>query len=131
MLKEFRKFINRGNVIDLAVAVIIGAAFNEIVTSLIEDIITPALLNPVMSAVGADRLSELGFNGILYGNFLAAVLNFLVIALVIFFLVRAINSLQDQKEQAPEAEEYSTQEKLLIEIRDLLRDRSNRGDPQR
>ncbi len=130
MFNEFRKFINRGNVVDLAVAVIIGAAFNEIVTSLIEDIITPALLNPVMSAVGADRLAKLGFNGILYGNFLAAVLNFLVVSLVIFFLVRAINSLQDQKEEAPKAEEYSTQEKLLIEIRDLLRDRSG-SNPQR
>jgi large conductance mechanosensitive channel len=123
MLKEFREFINRGNVIDLAVAVIIGAAFSAIVTSLIEDIITPAILNPVMSTVGADRLAELSFNGILYGNFLAAVLNFLVIAVVVFLLVRAVNVMQKQKEKQPEAPEFSTEEKLLMEIRDLLKKR--------
>src|SRR6478672_4437074 len=91
MLREFRDFINRGNVIDLAVAVIIGTAFSAIVTSLIADIITPLLLNPAMRAAHVNDLAQLSINGIKYGSFLAAVLNFIVVAFIIFLLVRAIN----------------------------------------
>ena len=93
MFKEFKDFIAKGNVIDLAVAVIMGGAFGAIVTSLIEDLITPVLLNPVMQAAQVDELSKLTLNGIKYGNFLAAVLNFLVIAFVMFMLVRSINNM--------------------------------------
>ncbi len=88
-LSRFRDFIMRGNVVDLAVAVIIGAAFSKIVDSLVADIITPAILNPAMQAAGVDRLSELSAGGIQYGLFLAAVLNFLVIAFCIYVLVQA------------------------------------------
>lgn len=88
-LSGFRDFIMRGNVVDLAVAVIIGAAFSKIVDSLVGDIITPAILNPAMEAAGVDQLSELSANGIQYGLFLAAVLNFLVIAFCIYVLVQA------------------------------------------
>lgn len=88
-LAGFREFIMRGNVIDLAVAVIVGAAFSKIIDSLVADIITPVILNPAMKAAGVDRLAELSAGGIQYGLFLAAVLNFLVIAFCIYALVQA------------------------------------------
>jgi large conductance mechanosensitive channel len=91
-LADFRDFIMRGNVIDLAVAVIIGAAFNQVIQSLVEDIITPAILQPALDAAGVDQLSELSANGIRYGLFLAAVLNFLVISFVIFLIIRSFES---------------------------------------
>ncbi len=116
--QDFRDFALKGNVVDLAVAVIIGAAFGKIVTSLIEDIITPAILNPAMEAAGVDQLSELSFNGIKYGSFLAAVLNFLVIALVIFLMIRAIEGAR-RKLQRKEAlaEEVSPEEAVAVEER--------------
>lgn len=86
---DFRKFIMQGNVIDLAVAVVIGGAFGKIVTSLVEDIITPAILQPALAAANVSDLQNLSVNGIKYGVFLAAILNFLVIALCIFLLIRA------------------------------------------
>jgi len=88
-LSGFGEFIMRGNVVDLAVAVIIGAAFSKIIGSLVGDIITPLILNPAMKAAGVDRLEELSAGGIQYGLFLAAVLNFLVIAFCIYLLVQA------------------------------------------
>lgn len=89
-LADFRDFILRGNVMDLAVAVIIGGAFNKIVNSLVTDLITPVILQPALQAAGVDQLSGLTAGGIKYGLFLAAVLNFLVIAFVIFLLIRAV-----------------------------------------
>lgn len=82
----------RGNVIDLAVAVVIGAAFSKIIDSLVADIITPAILNPALAAAKVENLSQLSLNGIKYGLFLAAVLNFLVIALCIFVLIRSFEA---------------------------------------
>ncbi|MCE7985427.1 MAG: large conductance mechanosensitive channel protein MscL [Caldilinea sp. CFX5] len=121
MLKEFRDFIQRGNVIDLAVAVIMGAAFGAVVTSLIGDIITPVLLNPVMQAMQVDELAKLSINGIKYGVFLAAILNFLVVAFVMFMLVRSINSMTKKKEEKPATPpEIPADIKLLTDIRDLL-----------
>jgi large conductance mechanosensitive channel len=125
MIKEFREFINRGNVIDLAVAVIIGAAFSAIVASLVADIITPLLLNPLMQAANIDDLANLSINGIKYGLFLAAVLNFLVVAFILFLLVRAINRMSRKPKAEPEAPpEPSEEEKLLREIRDLLKEQN-------
>ena len=88
-LAGFRDFIMRGNVVDLAVAVIIGAAFSKIIDSLVADIITPAILNPAMETAGVDKLADLSAGGVQYGLFLAAVLNFLVIAFCIYILVQA------------------------------------------
>lgn len=102
-LADFRDFIMRGNVIDLAVAVIIGAAFNQVISSLVEDIITPALLQPALTAAGVDQLSALSANGIKYGLFLAAVINFLVIAFVIFLLIRAFESAKHRFAREEEA----------------------------
>ena len=120
-IKDFKTFAIKGNVIDLAIAVIIGAAFSAIVASLVTDIITPLLLTPALKAVGAENISQLKWGEVKYGNFLAALINFIVIALVIFLLLKGIMSMQKKKEVV-EAEPSST-DKLLAEIRDELRRR--------
>lgn len=89
LLADFQKFIMQGNVIDLAVAVIIGGAFGKIVTSFVEDIITPVILNPALQAAKVNDLQSLSANGVKYGVFLASILNFLVIAFSIFIMIRA------------------------------------------
>ena len=120
-IKDFRAFALKGNVMDLAVAVIIGAAFGAIVSSLVDDIITPLLLTPALKAVGAADISQLKWGEVKYGNFLAAVIKFIVIALVIFSLIRTINSIHKKE---PDTVGPSSTDKLLMEIRDLLRMRS-------
>lgn len=95
---DFKDFLLRGNVVDLAVAVVIGAAFGAIVTSLLEDIITPLLLNPALSAAGVDDIANLSANGIKYGLFLAAVLNFIVIGLVLFSIIRIFERMKRTEE---------------------------------
>ncbi|MBD0278637.1 MAG: large conductance mechanosensitive channel protein MscL [Flavisolibacter sp.] len=122
-IKEFREFALKGNVIDLAIAVIIGAAFGAIVSSLVEDVITPLLLTPALKAAHAEDLSQLAWGGVKYGNFLAAVLKFIIIALVLFLVIQGINRLKRKKdatvaEAAPA--EFTLTEKLLTEIRDGL-----------
>lgn len=121
MLKEFREFIMKGNVIDLAVAVILGAAFGVIVTSFIDDIITPLLLAPALREAGVDNIAALSWNGVKYGNFLSAILKFLLIAFVLFLVIKSINSLKRKQEAAPAGP--TKEEILLTEIRDLLRNR--------
>lgn len=124
VVKEFKEFALKGNVVELAVAVIIGAAFGAIVSSLVEDVITPLLLTPALDAAGVKDLDQLAWGTVKYGNFLANVLKFIIIALVLFFLLKAINSLNRKKDApaaTPKAPEYSLQEKLLIEIRDSLK----------
>ena len=123
MLKELKAFLLRGNVVDLAVAVIIGAAFGAIVTSFVNDVITPLILNPALKAAGVEKIAELTWNGVAYGSFLSAVINFLVIGTVLFFVVKAAEKAQNlgKKEEAvEEAAPAPTQEELLAEIRDLL-----------
>jgi len=129
MFKEFRDFISRGNVMDLAVAVIIGGAFTAIVTSLVDDIVMP-IIGVVLGGVDFTTLSfQVGDATVAYGNFLQAIINFLLIALVIFFMVRGLNKAQamaglqeEEEEEAPP--EPSAEEKLLAEIRDLLKERN-------
>jgi large conductance mechanosensitive channel len=122
MLKEFRDFINRGNVIDLAVAVIIGGAFGAIITSLVNDIIMP-LIGVIIGGIDFAALSiDVGEATILYGSFVQAIVNFSIIAFVVFLVVRSFNKLQKAEEEAPPAPpEPSPEEKLLAEIRDLLK----------
>ena len=123
MLKELKAFLLRGNVVDLAVAVIIGAAYGAIVTSLVNDIITPLILNPALKAARVQNIAQLSWNGVAYGSFLSAVINFLVIGTVLFFVVKAAEKAQNfgKKEEAVEEEAPApTQEELLAEIRDLL-----------
>ena len=122
MLKDLKAFLLRGNIVDLAVAVVIGAAFGAIVTSFVNDIITPLILNPAMKAAGVEKIAQLSWNGVAYGSFLSAVINFLFVGTVLFFVVKAAEKAQNlgKKEEAAEEEAAPTQEELLAEIRDLL-----------
>lgn len=123
MLQEFKAFAMRGNVIDLAVGVVIGAAFNKIVGSLIDDVITPLVLKPALDAANLSHLSELtAFGTVKYGVFLAAVLNFVIVAFVLFLIIKGINAAQKKEEvksATPPAPPADVQ--LLTEIRDLLK----------
>ena len=121
MFKEFKSFIMRGNVVDLAIAVIIGGAFGAIITSFVDDIITPLLLTPFLKAAGADNISQLMWGTVKYGNFLAAVIKFILISFVLFLVVKAMNSMKKKEAAAPPA--GPTQEELLTQIRDLLKNK--------
>jgi large conductance mechanosensitive channel len=122
MLKEFKAFIIRGNVVDLAVGVIIGAAFGSIVNSLVADIITPILLQPALKAAGAEDIAAWKPGGLLVGKFVAAVISFIVIAFVLFLIVRLMNTARRKEEAQPTAPAPPPEDiKLLTEIRDLLK----------
>ncbi|MFM9984687.1 MAG: large conductance mechanosensitive channel protein MscL [Flavobacteriales bacterium] len=122
MIKEFKAFIMRGNVIDLAVGVIIGGAFGAIVNSLVEDIITPLLLKPALEKAGASSIETWAPGGVLAGKFLAAIISFVIIAFVLFLIIKGMNSAMKKKEEAPAPPPGPTnEEKLLMEIRDLLK----------
>ncbi len=123
MLKELKAFLLRGNVVDLAVAVIIGAAFGAIVTSFVNDVITPLILNPALKAAGVEKIAELTWNGVAYGSFLSAVINFLVIGTVLFFVVKAAEKAQNfakKNEEVVEEEPAPTELEVLQEIKALL-----------
>jgi large conductance mechanosensitive channel len=119
--KDFQAFILKGNVIDLAIAVIIGGAFGKIVTSLIEDIITPLLLNPALKAANVQDLAMLQISGIKYGVFLAAVINFFVVAFVIFLMIRSFAALQrrEKQEEVPIEVKPDPQERLTLAMERL------------
>ena len=139
-ISEFKTFIARGNVIDMAVGVVIGGAFGKISTSLVNDIIMPlvslitggidfpawklVLIQGVTDAEGTVVTPEVALN---YGNLISVILDFLIIAFAIFCMIKAINKLHRKPEEAPAEEpappEPSNEEKLLTEIRDLLKDR--------
>lgn len=123
MLQEFKKFAMRGNVIDLAIGVIIGGAFGKIVSSLIDDVITPLLLKPALDAAQLSELSQLTLWGtVKYGNFLSGVLNFVIIAFVLFLIVKGINTMKKKEEAAPAVPAPPPADvQLLTEIRDLLK----------
>ncbi len=123
-LREFKEFAMRGNVMDLAVGVIVGGAFSAITTSLINDILMPIIGIFVSEASFADLYLYVNGAEIAYGNFIQAVLNFIIMAFVVFCLVKAINRLSRKKEKEvppPPPPEPSNEEKLLTEIRDLLK----------
>lgn len=120
MLKEFGEFIKRGNVLDLAVAVIIGGAFGAIVTSLVDDIIMP-IIGVILGGVNFNNLAiNVGEASIMYGNFIQAIINFLIIAWVIFLIVRFAKRFEREEPATPPAPPAEVV--LLTEIRDLLRD---------
>ena len=120
-LKEFREFAIKGNVVDLAVAVIIGAAFGKIVSSLVADIIMPVIGALVGGINYEDMVIEVGDAQITYGKFLQNVVDFIIIAFVIFLMVKVINHFRRQQEKEPKAAPPPRQEQLLEEIRDLLK----------
>ena len=122
MLKEFMSFVKRGNVLDLAVAVIMGGAFGAIVNSLVNDIIMP-MVGIIIGGIDFSGLSvDIGEAALTYGNFIQAVVNFLIVASVIFLLVRTAKKLERPAAPAPAPAppEPSAEVKLLTEIRDLL-----------
>lgn len=124
LMKEFRDFAIKGNVMDLAVGVIIGAAFSAIVKSLVEDIITPLILTPVLKAARLQNLSELTIPGtaVKYGLFLSNVLSFIIVAFVLFLIIKGVNTARKKEETKPAAPPApSNEEKLLMEIRDALK----------
>lgn len=121
LIKEFKEFAIKGNVMDLAVGVVIGAAFTAIVKSLIDDVITPLVLNPILEAGHMKHLNELVWLGtVKYGNFLAAIINFFVVAFVLFLVIKGINRMKKKEEKKEETPEPTKEEVLLTEIRDLL-----------
>ncbi|MEO8796010.1 MAG: large-conductance mechanosensitive channel protein MscL [Daejeonella sp.] len=134
VVREFKEFISKGNVVDLAVGVIIGAAFGKIITSLVNDIIMP----PIGYALGgvdfaelkyvlvpADAANKVEAVSINYGNFINTVIQFLIIAICIFAVIKSINSLKRKEEAAPETPHVPTlEETLLADIRDLLKNQS-------
>jgi large conductance mechanosensitive channel len=122
MISEFKDFAMKGNVVDLAVGVVIGGAFGKIVASLIDDVITPLLLKPALEAANLSKIEELvAFGGVKYGMFMSAVINFIIIALVLFMIIKGINASKKKEVEAPAAPAGPTQEELLIQIRDLLK----------
>jgi large conductance mechanosensitive channel len=135
VLKEFREFAMKGNVVDLAVGVIIGAAFGAIVTSLVGDIIMPIIgsitggldfsnyFTPLSKAVTASNLADAKKQGavLAWGNFLTLTLNFIIIAFVLFIVIRFVNTLKRKDETAPAPPKSTREVELLTEIRDLLK----------
>ena len=121
MIQEFKAFIAKGNVLDLAVAVIIGGAFGAIVTSLVNDIIMP-LVGVILGGTDFTTLAiTIGDASITYGNFIQAIVNFLIIAFVIFLVVRTANNMKAKEEAKPAPPAGPTAEELLVQIRDLLK----------
>lgn len=125
LLKEFKEFALKGNVLDLAIGVIIGAAFGAIVKSLVEDIITPLILTPLLETAGLKDIEDLTWGaGVKYGMFISNILSFLIVAFALFLIVKGVNAARKKEEAAPAAPPAPTnEEKLLMEIRDALKNR--------
>ena len=135
-VKEFKEFAMKGNVMDMAVGVIIGGAFGKIVTSLVNDILMPIVsmatggidfTNLFVNLSSDDKFEtlaaaqEAGASVFAYGQFIQNIIDFIIIALCIFLMIKAMNKLKKKEEPAPEAPKGPTQEELLAEIRDLLK----------
>ena len=121
LISEFKQFAMRGNVIDLAIGVIIGASFEKIISSLIGDVITPLILKPALEAANLTNLQDLTMLGsVKYGVFLSATINFILVAFVLFLVVKAVNA-SKKAEEAAAPPPPPAQEVLLTEIRDLLK----------
>ncbi|MCO5232256.1 MAG: large conductance mechanosensitive channel protein MscL [Chitinophagales bacterium] len=123
VLKEFKDFAMRGNVVDMAVGVIIGGAFGKIISSFIDDVITPLLLEPALKAANLEKIDQLTiFGSVKYGLFLSATINFVIVAFVLFLFIKILNSAKKKEVAAPAAPPApSNEEVLLAEIRDLLK----------
>jgi large conductance mechanosensitive channel len=134
IIKEFKEFISKGNVVDLAVGVIIGAAFGKIITSLVDDILMPPLgfliggvdfSEKKIVLIAADAINKVEEVAIRYGNFINAVFQFLIVAVCIFAVIKTINALKRKEEAEPaSASAPSPEQALLAEIRDLLKQKT-------
>ena len=128
MIKELKDFLFKGNVLDLAVAVVMGAAFNAIITSLVSDVITPLFLNPVLKAANVKNIAQLSWNGVAYGSFLSAVINFLIVGTTLFFVVKAANkavSLGKKQEEEAATEATQLKSNYLLILRRFLKNKTN------
>jgi large conductance mechanosensitive channel len=122
VFSEFKEFTMKGNVVDLAVGVIIGAAFGKIVSSFIENVITPLLLKPALDAAHLSKIEDLSaLGGVKYGLFLSAVINFLIVAFILFLIIKGINATKKKEVVVDAPPAGPTQEELLTQIRDLLK----------
>jgi large conductance mechanosensitive channel len=120
IIKEFKEFSFKGNFAELAIGVVIGAAFSKIINSFIEDVITPLVLQPALKAAHLTNLQDLtAFGTVKYGLFISATINFLIVGAVLFLIVKGINA--SKKKEAAASPAGPTQEQLLTEIRDLLK----------
>lgn len=147
IISEFKEFIARGNVIDMAVGIIMGGAFTPIVNSLVNDIVMPGIglivgkmnfsdlkivLQQGVAADEAAGIAEVAEVAIAYGNFIQVILNFIIVAFCVFMLIKGINAFRRKEEPAPEPEpaepEPTAEELILIEIRDLLKGKSEADD---
>jgi len=125
IIEEFEKFINRGNVVDLAVGIILGASFTQIVNSIVKDIITP-IIGMFIGGINVSGLAiKIGDAHITYGSFLQATLNFLIVAAVLFIIIKALNAahIAAHAPDSAQAPKTTSEAKLLEEIRDLLKNR--------
>jgi len=124
-VKEFKDFAIKGNVIELSVAVVIGAAFGGIVSSLVEDIITPLILTPAIKAAGVADIDKLAWGAVKYGKSLAAIIQFVFIAFVLFLVIEGVNKVKERQAAADKLEndipKISSTDQLLTEIRDALK----------
>lgn len=128
MIKELKDFLFKGNVLDLAVAVVMGAAFNAIITSLVSDVITPLFLNPVLKAANVKNIAQLSWNGVAYGSFLSAVINFLIVGTTLFFVVKAANKayrLARNKRKKLQLKLTQLKSNYLLILRRFLKNKTN------
>lgn len=120
---DFKEFLMRGNVVDLAIAVVIGAAFGAIVTSFIDDIITPLLLAPALEAANVEDISALTWGAVKYGSFLAAVINFIVIAFVLFVVIRVFERMKRKEEVVAEPTPIEKLDATMLQLNETIQSR--------
>ena len=123
MISEFKAFAMKGNVIELAIGVVIGAAFGKIISSLIDDVITPLILKPALETAKITEINQLvAFGGVKYGVFISSLINFILVSFVLFLVIKAVNVYKKKNGIEDDQEKKgATQEELLTEIRDLLK----------
>ena len=120
-IKEFKDFALKGNVVELAFAVVIGGAFGAIISSLVDDVVTPLLLTPALKAANVEDLDKLMWGAVKYGKFLAAIIKFFVIAVVLFLVIKVINKINKKAEVAAPPAEPSATDKLLAQILEAIK----------
>ena len=124
VISEFKQFALRGNVVDLSIGVVIGGAFGKIVSSLIDDVITPLILTPALNAAHLTNIGDLKWGSIKYGSFLSNIISFMIVAWVLFLFIKGMNAMKDKEAVAPTAPPAPSKEELLLtEIRDLLKNK--------
>ena len=123
MISEFKAFAMKGNVIELAIGVVIGAAFGKIISSLIDDVITPLILKPALETAKITEIDQLvAFGGVKYGVFISSLINFILVSFVLFLVIKAVNVYKKKNGIEDDQEKKgATQEEVLTEIRDLLK----------